>query len=59
VPWEFADSEGEGFTSIEDWRDGHRGYYERTGTSVAPDDPVVCCWFRVIDQGDRAADATP
>jgi uncharacterized protein YhfF len=26
VPWEFADAEGEGFTSIGDWRSGHLRY---------------------------------
>lgn len=49
VTWEFADSEGEGFTSIEHWRDGHRSYYTRIGISVAADELVVCCWFRVVD----------
>ena len=27
VPWEFAQAEGEGFQSIEHWREGHCGYY--------------------------------
>lgn len=57
VTWELADSEGEGFTSIGDWRDGHRGYDERTGKSVAADELVVCCWFCVLDQRDRAVNA--
>lgn len=26
VPWEFADTEGEGFVSIDDWRRGHRSH---------------------------------
>src|SRR4051794_40552802 len=43
VPWEFAESEGEGFTSIEEWRRGHRDYYGSQGTSVDDDDIVVCC----------------
>ena len=49
VPWEFADAEGEGFTSADDWRDGHRSFYERTGIDVN-DDLVVCCWFRVVER---------
>jgi len=49
VPWEFAESEGEGFESIEDWRCGHRSYYEHQGSVVVDDEPVVCCWFRVVD----------
>ena len=59
VTWEFADSEGEGFTSIEHWRDGHRSYYTRIGISVAADELVVCCWFRVVDSRDRPASIRP
>jgi uncharacterized protein YhfF len=32
VPWSFAASEGEGDESIEEWRDGHRRYFEGVGT---------------------------
>jgi uncharacterized protein YhfF len=49
VPWEFAQSEGEGFTSIEDWRRRHRGYYAEHGVVVDDDDPVVCTWFRLVE----------
>ena len=49
VPWEFARDEGEGFTSIEHWRTGHRSYYEREGIAVSDDALFVCVWFRVID----------
>ena len=55
VPWEFADAEGEGFTSIEHWRSGHLGFYERTGVSVNPDSLVVCCWFRVLERRQPAS----
>jgi uncharacterized protein YhfF len=48
VPWEFAASEGEGFESIEDWREGHRRYYARIGVEVVDDDAVVCTWFRLV-----------
>jgi uncharacterized protein YhfF len=48
VPWEFADAEGEGFTSIEHWRDGHRSYYAKQGLTVDDTDRVVCVWFRVV-----------
>ena len=53
VPWEFAESEGEGFTSIEDWRRGHRGYYADHGVAVSDDERVVCTWFRVVERLDR------
>ena len=48
VPWEFADREGEGFRSIQHWREGHRSYYQRDGITVGDDDLVVCVWMRVV-----------
>jgi uncharacterized protein YhfF len=48
VTWEFAEAEGEGFTSIEDWRNRHQAFYAREGLSVGDDDLVVCLWFKVI-----------
>jgi uncharacterized protein YhfF len=49
VPWEFAKAEGEGFRSIEHWRDGHRSYYDGQGVTVNDDDLVVCVWLAVRD----------
>jgi len=49
VTWEFADAEGEGFTSIDDWRDGHRGFWTEAGVPVDDDTPVVCVWFEVVE----------
>jgi len=49
VPWEFADAEGEGFRSVEHWRDGHRSYYARHGIDVDDNTTFVCVWFRLID----------
>ena len=51
VPWEFARAEGEGFTSIEHWREGHRRYWSRDGVDVNDDTPVVCVEFDIV--GDR------
>jgi uncharacterized protein YhfF len=51
VPWEFAHDEGEGFTSIEHWRSGHRSYYETEGIAISDDSLFVCVWFRIIDSG--------
>ena len=48
VPWEFARDEGEGFTSLEHWRDGHRSYYEEEGVIVSDDSMFVCVWFRIV-----------
>lgn len=49
VPWEFADSEGEGFHSIEHWRSGHRSFYAARGIDVNDEAPFVCVWFKVLE----------
>ncbi len=48
VPWEFAHAEGEGFRSIEHWRDGHRSFYATQGVEVDDRTSFVCIWFRVV-----------
>lgn len=50
VTWEFAQAEGEGFTSVDDWRAGHREYWTSEGIEVDDDTPVVCIWFEVVDE---------
>ena len=49
VPWDFAHAEGEGFRSIEHWRDGHRAYYASHGIDIDDDTSFVCVWFRIVD----------
>ena len=34
VAWDFADAEGEGFTSIDDWRSGHLRLWQAAGAQV-------------------------
>lgn len=48
VPWAFADAEGEGFTDVEDWRRGHRGFWEREGRIITPETLVVCLSFDLL-----------
>ncbi|WP_432055917.1 ASCH domain-containing protein [Streptomyces sp. bgisy022] len=48
VPWEHARAEGEGDASLEDWRAGHRRFWNDEGTPVEDDTPVVCIAFRVV-----------
>ena len=49
VTWEFAQSEGEGFTDIDDWRRAHRRYWlGEQGRHIGDDEPVVCLWFEVL-----------
>jgi uncharacterized protein YhfF len=50
VPWEFADAEGEGFRSIEHWREGHRSFYANRNIDVDDTTSVVCVWFRLVDR---------
>jgi len=50
VPWELARDEGEGWDSIEDFRSGHRRYYEATGVTLADTDLMICVWFKVVEQ---------
>lgn len=49
VPWSFAASEGEGDESIEEWRDGHRRYFEGVGTPVDDDSLITCISFELED----------
>ena len=53
--WEFAHDEGEGSTSIEDWREGHRSYYEQERVIVSDDSLFVCVWFRIAADPRRPA----
>ncbi len=49
VTWDFADSEGEGFATIEHWREAHRGYWAREGTPVDDDSDIACLSFRLVE----------
>jgi uncharacterized protein YhfF len=48
VDEQFAFDEGEGFRTLEDWRDGHRRYFERNGGYTA-NMQLVCERFRLIE----------
>jgi uncharacterized protein YhfF len=56
VEWEFAEAEGEGDTSIEEWREGHREYWTEAGVAVDDDTPIVCVWFQVVDEVGTTGD---
>ncbi|MEV0202415.1 ASCH domain-containing protein [Nonomuraea sp. NPDC050691] len=49
VTWEFAQAEGEGFRSVEHWREGHRRYWAGEGYEVDDSSKVVCVHYRVAD----------
>jgi len=48
VTWEFADAEGEGFRSVEHWRDGHLRYWTARGYEMDDATTVVCLWIRLL-----------
>lgn len=50
VSWEFAQAEGEGFTSIEHWRQAHRRFWNAQYPSLRIDDDteIVCVHLRVV-----------
>ena len=49
VTSEHAAAEGEGDASLEEWRAGHRRFWERIGTPVHGDTDLVCLSFRLVD----------
>jgi uncharacterized protein YhfF len=62
VDAEFAADEGEGDRTLESWRRGHRGYWERTcaarGATWSEDDEIVLERFRVVWPPDLADPGT-
>ena len=47
VPWKFAQAEGEGDESLEEWRDGHRSFWTSEGETIDDQTPVVLIWFEL------------
>lgn len=48
VSWEHARAEGEGDTSLQEWRDGHRAFWEASNSPVDDSTPLVCLTFKVV-----------
>jgi uncharacterized protein YhfF len=48
VPWSFAQAEGEGDESLDEWREGHRRYWTEYGETIDDHTPVVLIWFEVV-----------
>ena len=47
IDLQFARDEGEGFESVEDWREAHERFFERP----LPDDtPIVATRFRLVER---------
>ncbi|HEV3187159.1 MAG TPA: ASCH domain-containing protein [Acidimicrobiales bacterium] len=49
VPWSFAEAEGEGDTSLETWREGHRRFWSNEGVDVTDALPVVLVYFKLVE----------
>ncbi|MEU0061318.1 ASCH domain-containing protein [Streptomyces sp. NPDC006334] len=49
VTWAHAAAEGEGDADLEEWRAGHRRFWDSEGAPVEDDTPVVCLAFRVVE----------
>jgi len=48
VDEDFAWTEGEGDRSLAWWREAHLGFFERVGTPIDGDTPLVLEWFDVV-----------
>ncbi|MEU7828215.1 MULTISPECIES: ASCH domain-containing protein [unclassified Nonomuraea] len=48
VSWEFAQAEGEGFRSVEHWREVHARYWAGLGREVTDSSTIVCLTFRLV-----------
>ncbi len=48
VPWRFAQAEGEGDESLEEWREGHRRFWSAEGEVIDDQTPVVLIWFALV-----------
>ncbi|MFJ9552034.1 ASCH domain-containing protein [Streptomyces erythrochromogenes] len=57
VTWAHAEAEGEGDSSLEEWRDGHRRFWAHIGTPVEEDTLLVCLTFRVAEPVSVNTDA--
>lgn len=50
VPWSFARAEGEGHESIEEWREGHRRYWNNQGLLVSDATPVFLLYIELVEE---------
>jgi uncharacterized protein YhfF len=48
VSWKFAEAEGEGDESLEEWREGHLRFWTSCGEVVDEMTPVVLLWFELV-----------
>jgi uncharacterized protein YhfF len=49
VSWDFVRSEGEGYTSVQQWQDSHAAFWSEFGIAVNPETEVICYSFKVLE----------
>jgi uncharacterized protein YhfF len=49
VPWKFAQAEGEGDESLEEWRESHRRFWTNEGDAIEDQTPVVLIHFKLVE----------
>ena len=47
IDLQFARDEGEGFESVEQWREAHERFFEQP---IDDETEVVAVWFRLVDR---------
>ena len=47
IDLQFARDEGEGFESVEEWRDAHERFFEQT---IPADTPIVAARFKLVER---------
>ena len=47
IDLDFARAEGEGFETVEEWREAHERFFEQP---LHEDTPVVAIWFRLVER---------
>jgi uncharacterized protein YhfF len=52
VSWRFTQAEGEGFESLEAWREGHQRFWTSFGDVVDDLTPVVLLLFELVETLD-------
>jgi uncharacterized protein YhfF len=49
VTWDFAQTEGEGFTDLADWREAHERFWRGEGVEVTDATEVTCIYFNLVE----------
>lgn len=53
VTWDFAETEGEGFVDLADWREQHQQHWKSVGRTVDASTELFCIYFDVVEPDER------